>query len=99
MGTFFGFALTQTYSSLVKVSVILINKMNLGQFSAKRRLGTHLKDASADSKEMTSILLAFMGNDVDIDEDDREYGTLLLSTLESWIKGARYLLQRSWGTK
>ena len=94
MDVFFGFTLVQSYSCLVKICESLISKMNLSQLVTKWRLGTIMKDALTDSKETMGKLYEFMGNDPNAAEDDRYYGTLLLNTLDSLIRGARYILQK-----
>ena len=43
MDGFLGFGLAQSYSCLVKVCEAFLSKLNLGQFSMKRRLGTIMK--------------------------------------------------------
>ena len=51
------------------------------------------QDSSAESKEIMGKLYECMGNDPQVAEDDRDYGTLLLSILDSLISGARFILQ------
>ena len=87
-----GFTLTQTKSSMVKVCEILLSKMNLGQFFTNWRLGAIMKDASTDSKETMGKLHEFMGNDTNVDKDDRNYGNLLLNTLDS-LRSQVYLAE------
>ena len=43
---------------------------------------------------MISKLVEILGNEVDVEEDDRDYSQILLNTLESWIKAARYVKQK-----
>ena len=53
-----------------------------------------MKDAGTDSKEVMSKLYECMGNDPTLAEEDCDFGTLLLSTLDSLIRGARLVLQK-----
>ena len=53
-----------------------------------------MKDASTESKETMGKLYEAMGNDFNVAEDDRDYGTLFLNTLDSWIRGARFIRQK-----
>ena len=49
---------------------------------------------TTESKEMISKLNKIMGNEVDSEEDDQDYGIIFLKTLESLIKGSRYIKQK-----
>ena len=53
-----------------------------------------MKDAETDSKEIISNLYESMGNDTTGAEDNLDFGTLLLSTLDSLIRSARFILQK-----
>ena len=52
-----------------------------------------MKDASTDSKETMRKLYECLRNDPIVAEDDRDFGTLLLNTLDSLIREARFILQ------
>ena len=79
---------------MIQICKALIDKINLVQFSTKRRLVSILKDEAEDSNEKIARLNKFMGNDANMDEDDRNCGVLFLCTLEAWIRGSKYLIQK-----
>ena len=91
---FFGFPVTQDYACLIRICETLLLRMNLRQYHTKRRLSAIFNRSNDEMKAEINFIYLFMENYGQIAAEYRDIAILLLDTLESWIRGSRFILQK-----
>ena len=89
-----GFPVTQDWSCLVRVSEMLLLRMNLKQWASKRRLSTIFGGFNDELKAKVNTAYLYLGNDGEIQVDDRDVAKIFNDLLECWLRGAKYIMKK-----